>query len=239
MSNNQGIKISGGTINADQLAVGTNAQIYTSHHTEAKGTHSTEPLQPIKVLFLAANPLDTTPLSTAQEVRSIDQALRNAQFRDYFDLQQQTAVRIGDLQSHLLRYQPDIVHFSGHGSATSELLLEDAHGYAKPVAQQTLVTLFALLKDNIRCVVLNACFSHSQATAIAHHIDWVLGMSNAIGDEAAIAFSMAFYQALGYGRSVKTAFELGKVQIDLEGLNEQDIPVLLAMSDTELVFVNS
>jgi hypothetical protein len=40
-------------------------------------------------------------------------------------------------------------------------------------------------------------------------------MSKAIGDEAAINFAVAFYQALGYGKNVKTAYDLGCVQIDL------------------------
>ena len=47
-------------------------------------------------------------------------------------------------------------------------------------------------------------------------------------DEAAISFASAFYQALAYGRSVSTAFKLGCVQIDLESLDEQDTPQLLA-----------
>jgi len=44
----------------------------------------------------------------------------------------------------------------------------------------------------------------------------------------AISFASAFYQALAYGSSVSTAFKLGCVQIDLESLDEQDTPQLLA-----------
>jgi hypothetical protein len=78
--------------------------------------------------------------------------------------------------------------------------------------------------------VLNACYSEKQAQAIAQHIDCVIGMSKAIGDAAAISFAAAFYQALGYGRSVKAAFDLGCAQIDLENLDEQDTPKLLAIN---------
>jgi hypothetical protein len=77
-------------------------------------------------------------------------------------------------------------------------------------------------------VVLNACYSQQQAKAIAEHIDCVIGMSEAIGDSAAISFATAFYQALAYGKDVQTAFELGCNQVDLERLNQQDIPKLLA-----------
>ena len=76
-------------------------------------------------------------------------------------------------------------------------------------------------------MVLNACYSEQQAKAIAEHIDYVIGMSNAISDSAAISFSAAFYQALGYGIDFRTAFELGCAQIDLENLGEQDTPKFL------------
>jgi len=183
----------------------------------------------IKILFLAANPKDTSQLRLDEEMRGIDQALRQSEFRDKFDLKQQWAVRVADLQSHLLRHKPDIVHFSGHGSLSSEVILEDNDGNSKPIPSHALSQLFFVLKDNIQCVVLNACYSKEQAQAIAQHINCVIGMSKAIGDSAAINFSVAFYQALGFGRDVRTAFDLGCLQINLESLNEQDTPKLIAL----------
>jgi hypothetical protein len=206
----------------------------------------------ITILFLAANPTDGTRLRLDEECRAIDQALRQAEYRDRFEIRQHWAVRIADLQGHLLRHQPHIVHFSGHGSTTSEItnrkagrdlkllhpsgygsdassiILEDNSGNSQPMSARALSSLFSVLKDNVRCVVLNACYSQEQAQAIAQHIDCVVGMSAAIGDRAAISFAASFYQALGYGRDVKTAFELGCVQIDMENLGQQDLPQLLA-----------
>ena len=77
-------------------------------------------------------------------------------------------------------------------------------------------------------MVLNACYSKVQADAIANHIDTVIGMSTAIGDEAAISFSAAFYQALAYGRSLRTAFKLACIQIDMENIPEDETPNLIA-----------
>jgi hypothetical protein len=79
-------------------------------------------------------------------------------------------------------------------------------------------------------VVLSACYSQTQAEAIAQHIECVIGMSKVIGDVSATSFAAAFYQALGYGRDVQAAFKLGCAQIDLENLGDQDIPRLLSMS---------
>ena len=184
----------------------------------------------IKILFLAANPKDTQPLRLDAEVRAIDLSLQRAEFRDKFELRQHWAVKVMDIQEYLLRHKPDIVHFSGHGSRTSEVILENVSGNSQPVSPRALGQLFSVLKDNIKCVVLNACYSESQARAIAESIDCVIGMSQAIGDEAAIGFATSFYQALGYGRDIKTAFDLGCVQINLEGLDEQDTPKLLSNS---------
>ncbi len=183
--------------------------------------------KPIKILFLAANPQDTGQLRLDEEIREIKQALLKAEYRDKFTIEQEWAVRVSDLQSHLLHHKPDIVHFSGHGSEASEIILEDDDGNSQEVPTRALSKLFEIFNDYIRCVVLNACYSKRQAQAIAEHIDTVIGMSKAIGDEAAINFAIAFYQALGYNRNLKTAFELGCNQINLQNLNEENTPKLI------------
>jgi hypothetical protein len=197
--------------------------------------------KPMRILFLAANPSDITRLRLDQEIRSIDQALRQAEFRDNLDLIQHWAIRVTDLQSLLLRHKPDIVHFSGHGTEASEIILEDETGQSYRISTRALSSLFSVLRDNIRCVVLNACYSEEQARAIAEHIDCVIGMSEAISDASAISFATAFYRALGYGRDVKTAFDLGCVQVDLENLGDQDKPRLLALKGRpeEIVLVDN
>ncbi len=182
----------------------------------------------IKILFLAATPMDEGRLRLDAEVREIGARLRQAQFRECFMLEQEWAVRVTDLQGHLLRHQPDIVHFSGHGSSASEIVLEDHNGNSQVVPARALSSLFSTLKDNIRCVVLNACFSKAQAEAIAEHIDCVVGMSDAIKDLSAISFAASFYQALAYGRSVQDAYNLGCNQIYMESLKQEDVPQLLA-----------
>lgn len=193
------------------------------------------------ILFLAANPKDTDQLGLDVEFRSIDEKLRLAEFRDMFDLRTQWAVRVTDLQGALLRYKPHIVHFSGHGSPTSEIILADNTGTSQRVSPEALRSLFSTLRDKIRCVVLNACYTEPQARAIAEHIECVVGMSSSISDSAAIAFASAFYQAIGYGRNIKTAFELGCGEIDLEGIPERDTPKLLCDNSKpeQVIFVGT
>ena len=134
----------------------------------------------ITILFLAANPVDQKPLAIDEEMRAIDDALVGAKFREMFDLRTAWAVRYGDLQELLLRYEPHIVHFSAHGSEAGELLLTGADRQSYAVPPEKLAELFDLLRDNVRCVVLNACFSAKQAQGIAASIDCVVGMTRAV-----------------------------------------------------------
>lgn len=183
--------------------------------------------RPATILFLSAAPTYSNALVLDWEVRHIVERLRTSEHHDAFQIKQSLAVRATDLQAHLLRHRPSIVHFSGHGSPADALLLEDETGQAKPVTTAALGALFRLLREDIRCVVMNACFSEAQARAIAKHVDCVVGISAAVGDNAAIAFAGAFYQALSYGEDVKTAFELGCNQIELAGLEHRNVPHLV------------
>ncbi|MEZ4707008.1 MAG: CHAT domain-containing protein [Caldilineaceae bacterium] len=194
----------------------------------------------IKILFLAANPIDKPPLRIDREFRAVDEALQRADFSKKFDIRYYGAAQIGDLQEQLLQHKPHIVHFSGHGNTSSEIILEDDNRNARPVTQNALRQLFTLLKDNIKCVVLNACYSASQAAAIAESIDCVIGISDAIDDEASILFASAFYRALGDGRDVKKAFDLSCNRLNLEDYEEHNKPQILAprLNPSHLYFVN-
>jgi hypothetical protein len=183
----------------------------------------------IKLLFLASNPTNTSQLRLGEEIRAIEHSLRLSEFRDKFKIIQCWATRVSDIQSDLLRHTPHIVHFSGHGTEKGELIFENEVGESSSVPVNTLTNLFSTLKDNIRCVLLNSCYSAEQANAIAMEIDCVIGMSNSITDKSAISFATSFYQALGYGRNITTAFNLGCSQIDLDNSKDYDIPKLIAI----------
>lgn len=182
---------------------------------------------PIKILFLAANPLDTPPLRIDEEARAIDRALRSSELRN-FVIHSHWAVRVADLQELLLRHRPQIVHFSGHGTEQHEIILQDERGIAQGVSAGALQGLFRLFNDTLRCVVLNACFAAAQATAIGAVVDCVVGMQAETTDAAALAFATAFYQGLGYGQSVQTAYDLGCNALNLHDLATTAQPQLLA-----------
>lgn len=179
------------------------------------------------ILFLSAEPTDTGKLRLNEEVREIQEKLRLSKMRDYFVFHQRMAVRSHDISQALLDENPRIVHFSGHGTSTGEICLEDKIGKLQPVQSNALSALFKLFSDSVELVILNACYSNKQATAIAEHVKFVIGMNKAIGDKAAIAFSIGFYQALGANLSIEDSYKFGCVQIMLQNIPEHLTPVLI------------
>jgi len=182
----------------------------------------------VSILFVSADPTDSVRLRTGEEMREIQDQLKLASLRDQFKLDVRLSARAHDISQALLDFKPDIVHFSGHGSTTGALCFENRSGETHLVTAEALSALFEQFTNDVDCVLLNACYSEAQAKAIAKHIDWVIGMNDAIGDEAAIAFSIGFYQALGAGKMLEDAFKFGCVQIRLQGIPEHLIPVLIS-----------
>jgi CHAT domain len=179
-----------------------------------------------KILIVSANPKDTSKLRLDEEVREIQAALKRANNRSEFEIVTSWAIRVEDLRRALLDFEPTIVHFSGHGSGSTGLVLENNSGLLQQVSTEALARLFKSFQASVECVLLNACYSETQANSIHQYIDCVMGMNRAIGDNAAIKFAVGFYDALGAGKPYEVCFELGCASIDLEGIAESETPVI-------------
>src|SRR5262249_53122586 len=153
---------------------------------------SPPPRTPCRLLFLAADPHGDTPLSLDEECRQIEQKISNSQYRDRFQFFSKWALQWDDLLQYLNQYRPDIVHFAGHAAETGQLMFMDAERQPRPVATEALRELFSCFKDQVRLVFLNACYTQTQAEAIAGVVGCSLGTTRDIGDTAAIAFAGAF-----------------------------------------------
>lgn len=201
----------------DGTASGTTAAAGSRHGTRER-----------TVLFLAANPRNLTPLRPDEELRLIEQELWLSPNRDDFRLVSHVAVQLIDISRALVRYRPQIVHFSGHGDETGRIYVEDPLGYSKPVELEGLAEIFGAYNDTIRCVIVNACHSQRLARAIARHVDHAIGMRYEIGDNAAVRFSVGFYQAMFGGATVPQAFKTAPALLrsDAETMNDYEVPQL-------------
>jgi hypothetical protein len=208
---------------------GTNAeevqQVMTSLVAETAVNLSRENNK-VKILFLSASPIDTARLRLDEEVKRVQNTLKLAKERDNLNFVHASAVTIDSLMQTILDESPTIVHFSGHGKQ-SGIILQDEVGGSKLVTTAAITSLFKLFKDIVKCVILNACYSEDQACAIKLHIPYVIGMRTEISDKTAISFSTGFYKAIGAGKDIPFAFDLGKTAIQLDGFSGDDIPILL------------
>jgi AAA-like domain/CHAT domain len=218
-------------------------------------------VNPRKILILAANPLEAVQLRLAKEVEEIRMTLQLAENRDKFEIESRGAVHPGVLQQYMYDIQPQIVHFSGHGTGSGDLkqasldsrkltviadvesdtnlvagglVFEDEDSRPQLISGKILANLFKLFDKQVVCVVLNACYSEDQAKEIIQYIPYVIGMKQAIGDDAARQFSQGFYRAIWADRSIEDAFASGVNAIELQGIPEELTPVLLKRSELSI-----
>lgn len=200
-------------------------KIQPKHLRDEMTKQTTKPK--ITILFLAAEPTDSGRLRLGQEHREIERRLNLAKLKDKFNLEQVFAVRAEDFTEALLHHNPTIVHFAGHGTSIGSICIEDISGKSLPVDSKVISDLFEAFKTQVKCVVLNACYSKEQAEEISKHIDYVVGVPNSINDSSAIAYSLGFYQAIGAGKSFHEAHNLGRIQIGLQGYDTEFPPELI------------
>lgn len=122
-----------------------------------------------------------------------------------------------------------VLHFSGHGDPSGRLYLRKDDGTPVAVEPNNLVEVVSRFSDRIPLVVLNACYSVQLARALTSKIDVVIGMTHAVEDEAAIAFSKKFYQSLIFGgQTIGDAFAISKAVIAVEFRGSGNEPAILA-----------
>lgn len=183
-----------------------------------------------KLLFLASNLGDARTLRLETEIRRVDEHLQRSENRSRFRLEKEFPADAVQLSEYLQRYKPQLVHFGGHGDSEGGIRLAGSAGRTEAVPASALRQIFRFYTSTLRCVVLNACYTETQAAAIAEHIDVVIGMSTAVSDEAAIRFAEGLYQKIFAGWSVKDAFDHGCAIVDASRLQEQDRPQLRCLN---------
>jgi MFS family permease len=163
-----------------------------------------------KLLILASNP--RRDLSLYREVSDLTDALQRFgkfELRFGFDASPE------DLQRKISEHRPQIVHFCGHGAGEDGLVFQNEGGQEQLVSTETLARVFKIFANEINCAILNACESDRQAIAIAEHINYAIGMRQAILDEAAHCFTVGFYEGLATGSSIEQAYALGCLAIKI------------------------
>ncbi len=184
-------------------------------------------LRPPLRILVAVSPTSSRPLDLERERRGIDESWGGG---DEIEVVFVDPVTPESLVRELARGPFHVLHFMGHGDFSpgpgeGALIFNDERGEEKPV---TGAVLADLLRDRreLRLVLLNACDSARATTEdgrdpfagvatalVKAGMPAVVAMQFPISDQAAIAFSAAFYGRLAAGRSLEAATAAGRQAI--------------------------
>ena len=164
----------------------------------------------VKVLFFSANP--SGDLQLEKELDKIERKIEGSQSH-ILKVYSAVATR-EDFIEQLNEHQPHIIHFSGHGNRNKELVFVGSDGTKKPVNDDALVGVLRSSPPGATSweLALNACHSHDIAETLieAGVVNFAIGMSDAIRDEAAIIFSALFIGRSPTGCQSGSPFEQAK-----------------------------
>jgi hypothetical protein len=174
---------------------------------------------PVKVLFLAANPIASNHLRVDAEARAIQRIGRkSATMARRIEIEVYQAVQTEDLIDAVEATKPIIVHFAGHGESAGGLVLDDGRGGNQTVTFDALGQLFKELSDEgvqVRCVILNGCYTAEAIPALGMIVDVIIGSYQEVADDSSIEFAQGFYTSLAEGKSVGKSIRRGKLKMKL------------------------
>lgn len=182
------------------------------------GMHAPEP---VKILFVAANPTGTESLDLEGEFQAMLTGIKGAWQAAHVEIEALLNATTADLVKKLVSFQPTILHYAGHGSrsrgvsASRDLLLQDASGNAVPRSGEDLGVLLGSLNLPIQLLVLNACHSAGMIDEVLPHVGCVIAMQEAVQDEASVVFAETLYLLLANGKTVREAFGGACFSMDL------------------------
>ena len=195
----------------------------------------------ITVLFMAANPSDTKQLMLDEEVRAIQNNIRLSEYRDSIHFESRWAVRSGDIIQAINETKPTIIHFSGHGAESGELVLLKPDGTKDFVTKEAITAAISTVSDTVRLVMFNTCFSAAQAVNIVQNVEAAIGMNDSVQDDTAITFAAQLYSSIGFGHSLEKSYKQAIAAIMLAGIPQNDIPQLFhrdGIDPDEIILVN-
>jgi hypothetical protein len=146
-----------------------------------------------RILFIQPDLNDQPGLVVRKELRNLDQALLLEGKDAVWEWKLLPSAQIDDLERGLARYQPDIVHYAGHGAAQGELFFDPKEDKKNSVAlsaedfAETLrIHQARPHTPRVRLVVLAACNTERTAQLAVEHVDCAIGMRGEIGDGALV-----------------------------------------------------
>ena len=182
-----------------------------------------------RIALLVTNPERRASLQTGIEARDIQRAIEGSVNWDSFDLRVVLEPTFGDLVDSLNRFNPDILHFSGHGGGSSLLLGNERAGQdgGEVLDFEMAARLLDVTAPNVSLIVLAACDTVEGAECLLKPGRAIIAMSDSIDDEAACAFSERLYKSIVDGVSVTNSLAQAKLFLEQKGYEDALLPTLI------------
>lgn len=190
--------------------------------------------------MLSSSPDPDEPIAVDKEFNHLREKLASSEVGRLVELDYWPDVRLDQVASRLYANRAQVLHFSGHATENGELVMRDHNGEPSVCGPDGMARLLRSFRDQLRCVVLVACYSDELGVRVSDAIDVVIGMRVEVDDEAAVLFVATFYEALAFGKSVAAAFEVAAAVMDAFEPGTGD-PVLRVRDgvDAEQIFLAS
>jgi hypothetical protein len=166
-----------------------------------------------KILYLSSSPSDLDKLESDKEFRAIHENIND----EFFKIKSVSNTQISDIQAVIFESQPDIIHFSGHGSS-EDIILANDRNVSAGVFKPAFIKTFQNLKKKPELVFLNACQTYHNLADLSYIVDFVIATDRKVSDPSAIMFARNFYRFLSLGASITSSFNLARNQFDIESL---------------------
>jgi CHAT domain len=189
----------------------------------------------LRIAFLATNPDPDASLRTDVECRDVKHAVRSTANGQSIKVELFPAATLEDLIDALNEFEPQVVHFSGHGG--NGTVVFDKQNYDTGGG---MVLDFALVAKVIKSartppelLVLSACDTTTGAEQFLSTVSAVVAMSDEIDDPAACYFSARFYKSIASGATLQSALEQGKLVLEAGGFQDAELPTLIVANEKE------
>lgn len=161
-------------LDCEDLGINSTALFDSVGWTECNGQSIRRLLRklgkPMVILSISADPRNQPRLRLGEEHKALDQTLQISRIRDAYKLETLSSCQPQDIGPALRHYCPTILHFSGYGS-TIGICVKDQNGNEQTVDIEQLASVLRLAKSlGLKGVIMNACYSATQAEVIAHAV---------------------------------------------------------------------
>lgn len=170
--------------------------------------------QKIRVLLVVADVDTRQPLDLESMIQNIQAAVSATRHGDEFEFHIHRTATWDDCLEALLDIRPHVVQFNGHCSPNGHFRFSDGNGGVDDsVTPEMLGGLLVEQMGDVVLTLLNACYSQSIARHIGKHMDYVIGMQEALYEASALDFTRIFYKSLARVSTIPEAFALGANEI--------------------------